>query len=248
MPEGTEVCWSVEGAILEESSACGNLFAVKALATGQTATIKASVRYAGACDNIAPAVITRTIDLGTGVLAPSDITITGADEGETVCPGRTYTFKASPGNYQGYQWSVTGIGKIVSGQGTNAVTVSISDTPSAYGTVSVAADNGCGYGHESNKTLSACSMVSFSAYPVPSDDYLNLRITSFDEKQPAEEVTETDAYEVKLYNDHSLLIRQMKTKSKEVKIDVSDLPAKVYLLQVLYKGMSASQKVMIGKL
>lgn len=245
LPDGTEVCWSVEGSniILEENNACSNSVNIKASAStvSGTGTITASVRYVGACDDIAPSVVTRTVALG--VLTPSDIIITG---GETVCPNSQYTFKASPENQQGYQWSVAGLGTIISGQGTNSITVSTNE--SASGSVSVAIDNGCGYGHEANRTLTACNTVTFQTYPVPSSDYLNVDIASSFEAESTEISAMPDEYEIKLYNDHSMLIKQMKTKNKQVKIDVSDLPPKVYLLQVSYKGKSTSRKVMIGKL
>ena len=55
LPASTEVCWSVEGTGLAiEGNACGNSVVISSSAAFGTATIQASVRYVGACEDVLP--------------------------------------------------------------------------------------------------------------------------------------------------------------------------------------------------
>jgi len=237
IPEDTEVCWSVTGdQLFIEGDRCGNTVLVKAKSSAVSASgeIQASIRFTGSCEDIEPSTIIR--ELKVGPISSTDLSISGG--ASELCPNTYYTFYGQPKIEASYAWVATGLGTIINSNN-NSVYLLTNDNPT-NGALALQIDNGCGLSGSIDKTFAACEAITFSTFPIPASNSLNITIE--ENEEPA---TDVAPYELSIYDDRGVLTKKQQFKNKKFKMDISDLPDKVYYLQLKHKEKQVNKKIIV---
>ncbi len=183
----------------------------------------------------ATSATSKTIAVSRALGTPTAITGTA-----TVCANTEYTFTTPTVANVSYTWVVpTGV-TIVSGQGTNTITVAVAATMAATALLKVKTVSLCGISSGLKSftlTKGACKAATLNEsttptaivlYPNPAHDQVNCDIQS----------TELDQATIALYSITGALIREQKAmlnrELNTIQIATSDLPNGIYLVKISF--------------
>jgi len=160
-------------------------------ATSSSYTATATGSYTCAVSNTCGTTTSNTITVTSGTAPATPSNISGNNK---ACPSTTEIYSVTAVSGMTYNWTAPAAGTVISGQGTNTVTVSYASNFTS-GTLSVTASNGCGTSAARTKSISKnnrCGaapatvnhtidrMLDAVIYPNPSPDHFTLRVLSDD--------------------------------------------------------------------
>ena len=186
-------------------------------------------------NNACTTSVARTLSLTNTPLTPASIT-----GSSTPCGTATYTC-STVAQAVSYTWTVPVGVNIISGQGTNAITVDVVGS-SVSGTISVRASNNCKIGNARSLAISSCTidsrMVEFTntesindneieltVYPNPTNDVLNIQLLKEQEENLKIEIVDLVGQKI---NELEILEGTL-----NVNTTLKDLPSGIYLLHVM---------------
>ena len=179
--------------------------------------------------------------------------------GPDVCLGYDYYYSVNVPQATAYSWTVEG-GNIISGQGTNRIQVRIWTTDYGDGYVQCNVNNGCGWGYGTSYTIYPynCNSNSFTVYPNPASDFVNIEYQ--EDSQPAgnaiqaktangETFAKADElaqpYEITIYAEDGNLLYERTLKELKSSIDVSKYRKGTYYLHISYKGKTEKSHLIL---
>jgi hypothetical protein len=185
-------------------------------------------------NNACTTSVARTLSLTNTPLTPASIT-----GSSTPCGTATYTC-STVAQAVSYTWTVPVGVNIISGQGTNAITVDVVGS-SVSGTISVRASNNCKIGNARSLAINSCTidsrMVEFTntesindieieltVYPNPTNDVLNIQLLKEQEENLKIEIVDLVGQKI---NELEILEGTL-----NVNTTLKDLPSGIYILHV----------------
>ncbi len=190
-------------------------------------------------NNLCGAGPARTVTIKSIPSIPG--TITGS---ATVCANQinvAYSVAAVSGATS-YAWTVPAGANVVTGQGTNSVTV---DMGTSGGTVSVRAENVCGQGVARTKTVTVnCRLIStvnqFSLFPNPTHDMISMTFYALSDNRYSAKITDVTGRNV--YG-----IEGLATEGQNhSEINLSEFAKGVYTLTFEMNGEQLVKKVVVN--
>jgi len=240
LPQGSTVSWAISPSNLGTlSGASGNSVTVNRTGTSSvTATLTANI--SGTCTG------TKSQLIQIGPVNSAEIFTTGTSD---VCRDHYYTYYATmPGGHKpGYthQWTKPSSWTIMSQQ-SNWITLYVPMYNTEYGTVRASITNSCGTSGFSGITVypsGGCPTYSFSVYPNPASDELNIE-REFEDGKTSEE---SEDYEIKLYDESGKEVMYQKTKKDKTTFQIANLKKGYYYLHIFHTEGVIRKKIQIKR-
>ena len=244
---GTSYFWSVTGGLQLMSGNTGTSVTVKAN-SGTTGKVCVA-RYGNAK---VPCSYCKTIT----ITDPNNCTLSSVTVQRISgsCNSNTLTYRATPNgtNLTGVSYDWTALGdnvSIVSGQGTNTVTISASGFNEFVG--ARATVTACGGTSKSGVSAEFCGnpcgqfICKINAFPNPSQESFTVHINK---GQKALNARIAQDITIQLLNKHGEVVKEVKSSKSEVTIDTEGLSNGLYFVRAIDPaGTSQTESVMINK-
>lgn len=251
------VSWSVAPAGIVSLSASGNVVTLTKITTGDVTLTATLTGPDGRSYQVSKAV-------HAGPVSTAPVSIEGFNSGQVFAPNSTYQFTS----YTGNTWSV-GNGTILSGQGTNTITVKTINTTASSTPfdVGITENNGCGVGPylwmegtigsggrpdviiSPNPATSTITLTQ-DATPGPLTKREGAHILIGGGTPPIMQTGVTafkPIRQVKIYDAGGRLRKSFETASTStaLQLDVSDLPIGIYFVEMAIGTETQRQKIVI---
>ncbi len=253
-PPGTTVNWTPSDNLDEVSGDGTDTYTVKAISSSTSGSgwVEAEISVTGCGD------VTVRKDVWVGVPSqPTDIYPLNESGDNVVCLNdiKTYNYlisnEDSEEQISSWNWMVWG-GHILQGQGTRTISVQYFSVGNSI--VELATENVCGESASLNVPVSVVPPnlcrpypgpdpfegFKLSIQPNPANNYLEAEILDENFEQSS-----NNNINIKLFNNRSIPVYTGNSHQQTFRINTSNLPHGLYLLQIIYKGEKYSEQILI---